>query len=155
VKVPSYPYKRGRKGTCKRIQTFWNLCYLQGESQSLCALTLYLNVLRTLTCVRAVIRTFRVTPSNYQMRRGVCRGPLPARERTGGPTTRGHRRQIGPVDDDGESGTQTTTTSQARDGWCFLFICVSRSTLPRTGQERSRRRTAGQIWRPLIFASGV
>jgi hypothetical protein len=28
VKVPSSPYKRGRKGTCKRIQTFWNLCYL-------------------------------------------------------------------------------------------------------------------------------
>jgi hypothetical protein len=62
VKVPSSPYKRGRKGTCKRIQTFWNLCYLHRESQSLCALTLYLNVLRTLTCVRVVIRTFRVTP---------------------------------------------------------------------------------------------
>jgi hypothetical protein len=27
VKVPSSPYKRGRKGTCKRIQTFSNLCY--------------------------------------------------------------------------------------------------------------------------------
>jgi hypothetical protein len=63
VKVPSSPYKRGRKGTCKRIQTFWNLCYLQRESQSLCTLTLYLNVLRTLTCVRAVIRIFRVTPT--------------------------------------------------------------------------------------------
>jgi hypothetical protein len=48
---------------CKRIQTFWNLCYLQRESQSLCALTLYLNLLRTLTCVRAVIRIFRVTPN--------------------------------------------------------------------------------------------
>jgi hypothetical protein len=34
---------------------------LQGESQSPCALTLYLNVSRTLTCVRVVIRTFRVT----------------------------------------------------------------------------------------------
>jgi hypothetical protein len=32
---------------------------------------------------------------------------------------------------------------------------VSRSTPPRTGQERSRRRTAGQILRPLIFACGV
>jgi hypothetical protein len=50
VKVPSSPYKRGRKGTCKRIQTFWNLSYLQRESQSLCAFTLYLNVLRTLSC---------------------------------------------------------------------------------------------------------
>jgi hypothetical protein len=25
VKVPSSPYKNGRKGTCKRIQTFWEL----------------------------------------------------------------------------------------------------------------------------------
>jgi hypothetical protein len=49
---------------CKRIQTFWNLCYLQREAQSLCALTLYLNVLRTLTCLRAVIRIFRVTPQH-------------------------------------------------------------------------------------------
>jgi hypothetical protein len=64
VKVPSSPYKRGHKGTCKRIQTFWNLCYLQRESQSLCALTLNLNVLRTLTCVRVVIRTFRVAPQH-------------------------------------------------------------------------------------------
>jgi hypothetical protein len=49
VKVPSSPYKMGRKGTCKRIQTFWNLCYLQRESQSLCALTLCLNVFCTLS----------------------------------------------------------------------------------------------------------
>jgi hypothetical protein len=63
VKVPSSPYKRGRKGTCKRIQTFGNLCYLQRESQSLCALTLYLNVLRTFTRVRVVIRIFRVPPT--------------------------------------------------------------------------------------------
>jgi hypothetical protein len=62
VKVPSSPYKRGREGTCKWIQTFWNLCYLQRESQSICVLTLYLNVLRTLTCVWVVIRIFRVTP---------------------------------------------------------------------------------------------
>jgi hypothetical protein len=62
VKVPSSPYKRGRKGTCKRIQTFWNLCYLRRESQSLCALTLLLNELRTLSRVREVIRIFRVTP---------------------------------------------------------------------------------------------
>jgi hypothetical protein len=64
VKVPSSPYKRGHKGTCKRIQTFWNLCYLQRESQSLCALTLYLNVWKTLSRVRVVIRIFRVTPNN-------------------------------------------------------------------------------------------
>jgi hypothetical protein len=51
VKVPSSPYKRGRKGACKRIQTFWNLGNLQRESQSLCALTLYSNVLRTLSLV--------------------------------------------------------------------------------------------------------
>jgi hypothetical protein len=64
VKVPSSPYKRGRKGTCKRIQTFWNLCYLQRESQSLCALTLSLNVLRTLSRVWVVIRIFQVTPQH-------------------------------------------------------------------------------------------
>jgi hypothetical protein len=62
VKVPSSPYKRGRKGTCKRIQTFGNLCYLQRESQSLCALTLYLNVLRTFTRVR-VYPNFSGTPN--------------------------------------------------------------------------------------------
>jgi hypothetical protein len=65
VKAPSSPYKRGRLGTCKRIQTFWNLCYLQRESQSLCALTLYLNVLRTLTRVRVVVQIFRVTPNSH------------------------------------------------------------------------------------------
>jgi hypothetical protein len=67
VKVPSSPYKRGRKGTCKRMQTFWNLCYLQRESQSLCTLTLLLNVLRTLSRVRVVIRTFRVTPQHIRL----------------------------------------------------------------------------------------
>jgi hypothetical protein len=56
----------------KRIQTFWNLCYLQRESQSLCALTLYLNVLRTLTRVRAVTRIFRVTPQ-HRFRPVGCR----------------------------------------------------------------------------------
>jgi hypothetical protein len=65
VKVPSSPYKRGREGTCKRIQTFWNLCYLQRESQSLCALTLCFNVFRTLSRVRVVIRIFRVTPQHW------------------------------------------------------------------------------------------
>jgi hypothetical protein len=49
VKVPSSPYKRGREGTCKRIQIFGNLCNLQRELQSLCALTLCLNVPRTLS----------------------------------------------------------------------------------------------------------
>jgi hypothetical protein len=28
VKDPSSPYKRGREGTCKRMETFWNLCNL-------------------------------------------------------------------------------------------------------------------------------
>jgi hypothetical protein len=50
VKVPSSPYKRGREGTCKQIQIFGNLCNLPGESLSLSALTLCLNVLRTLSC---------------------------------------------------------------------------------------------------------
>jgi hypothetical protein len=39
IKVPPSPYKRGREGTCKRIQIFGNLCNLQRKSQSLCALT--------------------------------------------------------------------------------------------------------------------
>jgi hypothetical protein len=65
VKVPSSPYKRGREGTCKRIQIFWNLCYLQRELQSRCALALYLNVIRTLSRVRVVIRIFRVTPQHF------------------------------------------------------------------------------------------
>jgi hypothetical protein len=64
VKVPSSPYKRGCEGTCKRIQTFGNLCNLQRESLSLCALTLCLNVLRTLCRVRGIIRIFRVTPNS-------------------------------------------------------------------------------------------
>jgi hypothetical protein len=51
VKVPSSPYKMGREGTCKRIQTFGNLCNLRRELQSLCALTLCLNVLKTLSLV--------------------------------------------------------------------------------------------------------
>jgi hypothetical protein len=51
VKVPSSPYKRGREGTCKRIQIFGNLCNLLGESPSLSALTLCLIVTRTLSLV--------------------------------------------------------------------------------------------------------
>jgi hypothetical protein len=69
VKVPSSPYKRGRKGTCKRIQTFWDLCYLQGELQSLCALTVLSNVLETVTCVRVVFRIFRVPPQQQSLKR--------------------------------------------------------------------------------------
>jgi hypothetical protein len=78
VKVPSPPYKRGREGTCKRIQTFGNLCNLQRESQSLCALTLCLNVLRTLSLshVRGIIRIFRVTPQ--QLATGGARVSLVA-----------------------------------------------------------------------------
>jgi hypothetical protein len=49
VKVLSSPYKRGREGTCKRIQIFGNLCNLLGESLSLSALTLCVSVLRTLS----------------------------------------------------------------------------------------------------------
>jgi hypothetical protein len=72
VKVPSSPYKRGHEGTCKRIQTFGNLSNLQRESQSLCTLTLCLNVLRTLSLslslsrVRGIIRIFRVTPQHWR-----------------------------------------------------------------------------------------
>jgi hypothetical protein len=49
VKVLSSPYKRGCEGTCKWIQIFGNLCNRLGESWSLSALTLCLNVLRTLS----------------------------------------------------------------------------------------------------------
>jgi hypothetical protein len=49
VKVPSSPNKRGREGTCKWIQTFWNLCNQQRELQSLRILTMCSNVLRTLS----------------------------------------------------------------------------------------------------------
>jgi hypothetical protein len=65
VKIPSSPYKRGREGTCKRTQIFGNLCNLQRESQSLCALTLCLYVLRTLSRVRGIIRIFRVPRTFY------------------------------------------------------------------------------------------
>jgi hypothetical protein len=51
VKVPSSPYKRGHEGTCKRIQIFGNLSNRLGESLFLSALTLCLNVLRTLSLV--------------------------------------------------------------------------------------------------------
>jgi hypothetical protein len=36
---------------------------LQGELQSLCALTVSLNVLESVTCVRVVFRIFRVPPT--------------------------------------------------------------------------------------------
>jgi hypothetical protein len=49
------------------MKRYWNLCYLRRESQSLCALTLNLNVLRTLTCVRVVIRIFQVTPQQEDL----------------------------------------------------------------------------------------
>jgi hypothetical protein len=75
VKVPSSPYKRGREGTCKRIQIFGNLCNLQRESQSLCTLTLCLNVLRTLSRVRGIIRIFRVTPNTCHHRRSSVSPP--------------------------------------------------------------------------------
>jgi hypothetical protein len=31
VKVPSSPYKRGREGTCKRFQIFWELVQSAGR----------------------------------------------------------------------------------------------------------------------------
>jgi hypothetical protein len=67
VKVPSSPYKRGREGTCKRIQSFWNLCNQQRELQSLRILTVCLNVLRILSLTRVweVIRIFWVTPQQW------------------------------------------------------------------------------------------
>jgi hypothetical protein len=69
VKVPSSPYKRRREGTCKRTQIFGNLCNLQRELQSFCALILYLSVLRSLSCVRGIIRIFRVTPPQCAKRK--------------------------------------------------------------------------------------
>jgi hypothetical protein len=64
VKAPSSHCKRGREGTCKRIQIFWYLFNRLGQLQSLSALTLYLNVLRILSRVRGIIRIFRVTPNS-------------------------------------------------------------------------------------------
>jgi hypothetical protein len=51
VKVPSSPYKRGREGTCKRIQIFWDLSNLLRESLPLSALALCLNVSKTSSLV--------------------------------------------------------------------------------------------------------
>jgi hypothetical protein len=65
VKVPSSPYKRGRKGTCKRIQTFLGLVQsaegVAVSSHSNCVLERAKNSL-SLTCVRGFIWIFRVTP---------------------------------------------------------------------------------------------
>jgi hypothetical protein len=75
VKVPSSPYKRGREGTCKRIQTFWDLCYLQRASLSLCALIVYLNVLRTPLGFGYLSEFFGYSPNiGYQDR--LLGGPL-------------------------------------------------------------------------------
>jgi hypothetical protein len=62
VKVPSSPYKRGREGTCKRIQTFLGLVlFAESISDSLrpnCVLERVKNSSR----VRVIIRIFRVFP---------------------------------------------------------------------------------------------
>jgi hypothetical protein len=55
-------YKRGREGTCKRIQTFGYLCNLQRELQSLCSHFVLECVKNSLSRVRGIIRIFRVTP---------------------------------------------------------------------------------------------
>jgi hypothetical protein len=56
VKVPSSPYKRGREGTCKRIQIFGTCAICWGNH---CP-----NLVLELSRVREIIRIFRITPNN-------------------------------------------------------------------------------------------
>jgi hypothetical protein len=63
VKVPSSPYKRGREGTCKRIQTFLGLVLLaEGFTVSLRS-NLVLERVENSTRVWVVIRIVRVPPT--------------------------------------------------------------------------------------------
>jgi hypothetical protein len=68
VKVTSSPYKRRREGTCKFIHHCCKLVPLVGDSQSLTALLLLLNVLvvSSLSRVRGSCPFFRITPPPQQ-----------------------------------------------------------------------------------------
>jgi hypothetical protein len=70
VKAPSSPYKRGREGTCKRIQTF-GTCAIDWEIH--CPLVFWFCVWTcwVLSRVRGTIRIFRVTPQQYILPRMV------------------------------------------------------------------------------------
>jgi hypothetical protein len=67
VKVPSSPYKRGRKGTCKRIQTFLELVLLVERFSVSLRPNLVLERAVNYTRVREVIRIFRVSPPNSEL----------------------------------------------------------------------------------------
>jgi hypothetical protein len=63
VKVPSSPYKRGRKGTCKRIQTFLELVLLAERFTVSLRPNLVRERVEISTRVRVVIRILRVPPN--------------------------------------------------------------------------------------------
>jgi hypothetical protein len=63
VRVPSSPYKRGRKGTCKRIQTFLGLVLLAESFTVSLRPNLVPERVENSIRVWAVIRIFRVSPN--------------------------------------------------------------------------------------------
>jgi hypothetical protein len=69
VKVPSSPYKRGREGTCKRIQTFLGLVLLAESFTVSLRPNLVPERVENSTRVWAVIRIFRVSPNNMYKRK--------------------------------------------------------------------------------------
>jgi hypothetical protein len=72
VKVPSYPYKRGREGMCTRIRNFWDLSSLWGDSLSPLASMLCLNVptVLSLSC-SGISSGFSDTPNTLFCRKLV------------------------------------------------------------------------------------
>jgi hypothetical protein len=68
VKVHSSPYKRGREGTCKRIQTFLELVLLAERIAISLRPNLVFERVENSTRVRVVIRIFRVSPNNALFR---------------------------------------------------------------------------------------
>jgi hypothetical protein len=62
VKVPSSPYKRGREGTCKFIQTFLGLVLFAESISNSLRPNCVLKRVENSSCVWAVIRIFRVIP---------------------------------------------------------------------------------------------
>jgi hypothetical protein len=77
VKVPSSPYKRRRGGTCKFIHYYWKLVPLVGDSLSLTASLLLLNVLAVspLSRVRGSCPFFRIPQQGARLRQsglGSC-----------------------------------------------------------------------------------
>jgi hypothetical protein len=60
VKVPSSPYKRGRKGTCKGIHNFWGLSSLWGDSVSYCVITVLERAYCSFFRIRGFYPDFRI-----------------------------------------------------------------------------------------------